>query len=409
MAEAGQQATPRRWAAGLAWALWALTLLGLVATAWLDRLLRQAGQPELTALPASGIPLAVAAVSAVTVGAVLAGRRPAHPVGWLLVGLGLSVAVHDLTYSYTRYGLVARPGSLPAAGYLAGLNNGVVLAWISCAGFVLLLTPTGRLPSPRWRWWARIAAGAAVLWLLGSIVDPAPLRPEHPEIANPLAVPALDGPLAGLLVAALVVLVALVVAAGSLVLRFRRAHGVERQQLRWLAWAATLASAALVVAVAGLVLDDSFTLLNLALGASAALLPLAIGAAILRYRLYDLDRIVSRTLAWGLVTVLLGLGYAAVVLGLGRLLPQGSSLAVAAATLAVAAAFQPARRRIQQTVDRRFNRRRHDAAEAIAAFSARLRDQVDLDALHGELLAVVDHTMQPTKASLWLRPPGRSG
>jgi hypothetical protein len=408
MAEAERGAGPRRWPAGLAWALWALTLLGLVATAWLDRLLRQAGQPELTALPASGIPLAVAAVSAVTVGAVLAGRRPAHPVGWLLLGLGLSVAVHDLTYGYTRYGLVARPGSLPAASYLAGLNNGVVVAWISCAGFVLLLTPTGRLPSPRWRWWARIAAAAAVLWLLGSIVDPAPLRPEHPEIANPLAVPALEGLLDGLVVAALVVLVALVVAAGSLVLRFRRARGVERQQLRWLAWGAALAAAALVVAIAGLILDDDFTLLNLALGVSAAVLPLATGAAILRYRLYDLDRIVSRTLAYGLVTVLLGLGYAGVVLGLGRLLPQGSSLAVAGATLAVAAAFQPARRRIQQTVDRRFNRRRHDAAQTIAAFSARLRDQVDLDTLTGELLGVVDQTIQPTQASLWLRSPGRS-
>jgi hypothetical protein len=340
---------------------------------------------------------------------VLAGRRPSHPVGWLLVGLGLSVGVHDLTYAYTRYGLVARPGSLPAAGYLAGLNNGVVVAWIACAGFVLLLTPTGRLPSPRWRWWARVAAAAPVLWLLGSVVDPAPLRPEYPQIGNPLGVPALSGPLAGLWLAALVVLVALVVAAGSLVLRFGRSRGTERQQLRWLAWGATLASAALVVAIAGLVLDNDFTLLNLALGVCAALLPLATGAAILRYRLYDLDRIVSRTLAWTLLTLLLALAYAAVVLGLGRLLPQGSSLAVAAATLAVAALFQPLRRRIQQAVDRRFNRRRHDAARLIEAFGARLRDQVDLDAVGGELLAVVDQTMQPTRASLWLRPPAGGG
>jgi peptidoglycan/LPS O-acetylase OafA/YrhL len=136
-------------------------------------------------------------------------------------------------------------------------------------------------------------------------------------------------------------------------------------------------------------------------------LPLAAGAAILRYRLYDLDRIVSRTVAYGLLTVLLGVGYAAVVLGLGRLLPEGSSLVVAAATLAVAAAFQPARRRVQRAVDRRFNRRRHDAAETIAAFGARLREQVDLDALSAELLAVADQTMQPTRASLWLRPPAR--
>ncbi|HJU02645.1 MAG TPA: hypothetical protein VJ966_15735, partial [Actinomycetes bacterium] len=135
---------------------------------------------------------------------------------------------------------------------------------------------------------------------------------------------------------------------------------------------------------------------------SAVVLCLAIAAAILRYRLYDLDRIVSRTVAYALLTVLLGLGYAAVVLGLGRLLDQDSSLVVAAATLAVAAAFQPARRRVQAAVDRRFNRRRYDTARTIAAFSARLRDEVDLDTLRGELLGVVEQTMQPTRASLWL-------
>jgi len=214
-------------AAVLAWALWLLTLLGLAATAWLDHLLRQAGSLELTSFAASGVPLVVAAVSAVTVGTVLATRRPAHPVGWLLLGLGLSVTVHDLTFSYTRYGLVARPGSLPAASYLAGFNNGVVLSWISCAGFVLLLTPTGKLPSPRWRWWARVAAVAPAVWLLVSLVDPAPLRPEFPTIGNPLAVPAVSGPLPGVVaaVSAVVVLVALVVGAVSLVGRFRRARG----------------------------------------------------------------------------------------------------------------------------------------------------------------------------------------
>jgi hypothetical protein len=134
-------------------------------------------------------------------------------------------------------------------------------------------------------------------------------------------------------------------------------------------------------------------------------LPLATGAAILRYRLYDLDRIISRTVAYGLLTVLLGGGYAAVVLGLGRLLGRDSSLVVAAATLAAAALFQPARRRIQATVDRRFNRHRYDAARTIAAFTARLREQVDLNTLSVELVAVVDQTMEPASASLWLRPP----
>jgi hypothetical protein len=402
-------AWPRWWPVGLAWALWTLTVLSLVATAWLDWLLRRAGAPELTALPASGIPTVAAAVSAVTVGAVLAARRPGHPVGWLLLGLGLSQTAHDLTYAYTRYGLVVRPGSLPGAAYLAGLNNGVVVLWVACAGFVLLLTPTGSLPSPRWRWWARIVAAAAGVWLLGSIVDPAPLRPEFPDVGNPLAVPALFGPLNALPVAALLVLAGLPVGAVSLLLRFRRARGVERQQLRWLVWGAIVAAMALLVALAALFLLEDFGLLNVALGTSAAVLPLSTGAAILRYRLYDLDRIVSRTLAYGLLTVLLGLGYAAVVLGLGGLLPDSSNLVVAAATLAVAAIFQPLRRRIQAVVDRRFNRRRHDAGLTIAAFSTRLRDQVDLTTLTGELLAVVDQTMQPTRASLWLRPPATIG
>ena len=137
------------------------------------------------------------------------------------------------------------------------------------------------------------------------------------------------------------------------------------------------------------------------------LMPLATGAAILRYRLYDLDRIVSRTLAYGLLTLLLGGGYAVVVLGLGQLLGRGSSLVVAGATLAVAAVFQPARRRVQRAVDRRFNRRRYDAARTIQAFSARLREQVDLDALTAELVVVADQTMQPTRVSVWLRPPAR--
>jgi hypothetical protein len=171
---------------------------------------------------------------------------------------------------------------------------------------------------------------------------------------------------------------AVVVGAGSLVVRFRRAQGVERQQLRWVAWAATLALLGAVVALGGLAVGAT-AVVTWAISISLAVLPLAIGAAILRYRLYDLDRIISRTLGYGLLTVLLGGGYAAAVLGLGQLLGRDSSLVVAAATLAAAALFRPARRRLQQAVDRRFNRRRHDAAQTIAAFSDRLHQQIDLD------------------------------
>jgi hypothetical protein len=244
----------------------------------------------------------------------------------------------------------------------------------------------------------RAAAGGGFVALL-------PFDPPYQSVVNPLAVSQLAGPLRVVnFVTWPITGLAIVVAAWSLVVRFRRARGVERQQLRWLALAAGLTGAVLLALVA-LVPTGNELLLGWLSAVCVALLPLATGAAILRYRLYDLDRIISRTLAYGLLTVLLGLGYAAVVLGLGRLLPQGSSLVVAAATLAVAAAFQPARRRVQAAVDRRFNRRRHDAGQVIAAFGARLRDQVDLDTLTAEVLAVVDQTMAPTRASLWLRPP----
>ena len=170
---------------------------------------------------------------------------------------------------------------------------------------------------------------------------------------------------------------------------------------RWLCWGRWLPWVAWRVGATALV--------TWTISACFAVLPVAIGAAILRYRLYDLDRVISRTLAYGLLTLLLGGGYAVVVLVLGQLLGRDSSLVVAAATLAVAAVFQPARRRVQAAVDRRFNRRRHDAAQVIKGFAVRLRDQVDLDALHTELLAVVDQTMQPTQASLWLRQGPSNG
>ena len=220
---------------------------------------------------------------------------------------------------------------------------------------------------------------------------------------DPVTIPALAGAvLVAIVVGFFLTVGGLVVGAGSLVARFRRARGVERQQLRWLALAAALTGVGAAVVGVGMAMGATAVPL-FAAGVCLVLLPLATGAAILRYRLYDLDRIISRTLAYGLLTVLLGGGYALVVLGLGQLVGRGSSLVVAAATLAVAAVFQPARRRIQQAVDRRFNRRRHDTAQTIAAFSDRLHQQIDLDTLTAELLGVVDQTMQPTQASIWLR------
>jgi uncharacterized membrane protein YfcA len=398
------QGQARRWPALLAWGLWALTLLSLPVVNWLDQRLRQAGLPELAILEPSGFPLIAAAVTAATVGAVLASRRPRHPVGWLLLAIGLSQQFSNLATDYVHYGTMVRPGGLPAATYLTGFYNSGTIVMAACIGFVVLLTPTGSLPSPRWRWWARVVMAATVLLVVSAALTPHPLEPEDPTFEGPLAAPALSDLLAVAGAASVVtLLVGLVVAAVSLVVRFRRARGLERQQLRWLALAAALSAVMLLAAVASAVLGAPLGVVLIAAGISVAVLPLATGAAILRYRLYDLDRIISRTLAYGLLTVLLGLGYAAVVLGLGGLLGRDSSLIVAAATLAVAATFQPLRRRIQGAVDRRFNRRRHDAAQTIATFSARLRDEIDLDTLTGELLTVVDQTMQPTQTSLWLR------
>jgi hypothetical protein len=355
----------------------------------------------------------LATLCATTVGALVASRRPRHPVGWLLLGLGLPVALSGAATTYANYGLKARPGALPVADWAALYHGVSLLAALACLQFVLLLTPTGSLPSPRWRWWARVAAGAAELALLTSLV--LPLDEPYQATPNPLGLPALAGwvrPVSDL--AWLVAVLGLPVAAGSLLLRFRRARGLERQQLRWLALAAALA--ATVVAVTALSLafgllasTGNDTLLGWTSAVVLGLMPLATGAAILRYRLYDLDRIVSRTVAYGLLTVLLGGGYGLVVVVLGQLLGRDSSLVVAGATLAVAGLFQPARRRVQGAVDRRFNRRRHDAARVIQGFSARLRDQVDLDTLTAELLAAVDQTMQPTQAWLWQRPPPAPG
>jgi hypothetical protein len=387
----------------LAWALWALAVLGLAVTVGMDQLLRRATPPELIVLVPTAIPPMLGAVSTATVGALLASRRPRHPVGWLLLAFGLSLSAAGVTLAYTNYG-VARAGAAPGAGLAALYLPATIVMAMACNGLILLLTPTGTLPSPRWRWLAGVTVASPVAALLVVTLLRSPGDRLAQAVDSPLDLHALDG---GLLVAYqaafAVAIIANVVAAASLVVRFRRARGIERQQLRWVALGTVVVALLAVVNLATLALG-AYALAPLVGGLNPPILSAAIGAAILRYRLYDLDRIISRTLAWGLLTLLLGAGYAAVVLGLGRLVPQDSSLVAAGATLTAAAVIQPARRRIQQAVDWRFNRRRYDAAQTIAAFSTRLRQQTDLDTLTAELLTVIEQTMQPTQASLWLRP-----
>jgi hypothetical protein len=397
---------PRWRRSWLAWMLWALAIVGLAVTVWLDQLLRRTGRPELVVLVPSAIAPVLGTVSMATVGALVAGRRPAHPVGWLLLAFGLSLSAAGVTVAYTNYG-VAHPGA-SAAGLVALYVPATIVTAIACNAFILLLTPTGSLPSPRWRWLARVTAVTPVaLLLVVTMLARSANRPAQ-AVDSPLDLGALDGGLLAAYLAAFAVgITTTVTAAASLVVRFRRARGVERQQLRWVALGTVLVALLAIVHLTALTLG-AYALAPLAGGLNPAILSAAIGAAILRYRLYDLDRIISRTLAYGLLTLLLAGGYVVVALGLGRLLGQDSSLAVAGATLAVAGAFQPLRRRTQAAVDRRFNRRRHDAARTIEAFGTRLRDQVDLDGLTAEVLGVVDQTMQPTRASLWLRPQAPS-
>jgi hypothetical protein len=394
-------ARPRLWPGVVAWTLWALATVAWLVIPWLDQQLRQAGRPDLAQWD---LRPGVALVSAATVGAVLASRRPAHPVGWLLLAQVAANLTTGAAAQYLAWGLLAPGGTLPATRYVALYFPASAGGGLLLLGFVLLLTPTGKLPSPGWRWWASAMVAVPLLLVVGVTLAPGPVDPSVQVVGGPFEFHGLGG---GLLVVNQLALafttLAVAVCAGSLVVRFRRARGVERQQLRWVAVAAALLVVAAGVALVGLALGAT-EVVTWALSAWVAGLPVAIGAAVLRYRLYDLDRIISRTLAYGLLTLLLGGGYAAMVLGLGQLLGRDSSLVVAAATLAVAGVFQPARRRIQQAVDRRFNRRRHDTAETIQAFSTHLRDQLDLDTLQGELLEVVDQTMQPAQASLWLRP-----
>jgi MFS family permease len=399
-------AVRRRWPAVLAWGLLGVELALFATLPWIDRLNRAAGRPDVYVQGLFAIPPTVAALTAGVVGAVLASRRPRHPVGWLLLAMGVDMAVSAAAVGYIPYGLVVRPGALPAANLLARVYPVTIAVVLAIVGFVLLLTPTGSPPSPRWRRPAGGLAVAVAVTLVAATVAPGSLDPLAQYVSGPLDPQVYGGALrAALQLALLAGLLTVLVGAVSLVARFRSARGVERLQLQWVALAAALTGLSMLAAAVLIAMGE----VNLGAWASvvgATFLPLATGAAILRYRLYDLDRIVSRTLAYGLLTLLLGGAYAVIVLVPGQLVGRDSTLVVAAATLAVAAAFQPARRRLQQAVDRRFNRRRHDAARLIERFGGHLRDQVDLDTLTAEVLTVAEQTMQPTRASLWLRPPG---
>jgi hypothetical protein len=342
-----------------------------------------------------------------TIGLVLTLRRPANPIGWLYAAAGLVwsayIPVDPWVDELQRSG---RPVPL-AARYLALIGEnfwaiGIVLAII----LPLLLLPDGRLRSPRWRPVAAAAVAGTAMQIVAACLDSAPTTQTLEPLAKPFALHGWPGTVATVVSwTGFGILFACVPAAAlCAVLRFRASRGVERQQLRWVAFgaAASVVGPLLALGLAALGVLPSADAFSWPLLLSV---PLAIAVAVLRYRLWDLDRLISRTVAYALVTALLLIPYVLILPAADRLAGGAGSLAVAAATLAAAAAFSPLRRRVQDLVDRRFNRRRYDATRTVDAFATRLRDQVDLDALHGELLGVVDHTMQPTRASLWLRAP----
>jgi hypothetical protein len=386
----------------LAWALWLVTFgccaAGLLVTLAIYRPL------TLAVLVEGAIYAFFFVLGFATVGLVLALRRPGNPIGWLYGAAGLAWAYTVPVQPWIDQ-LARERRPLPLVAEVVAATGDLSWAPAIALGVTLpaLLLPNGHLRSPRWRLVVITSVTGAALATLAGPLTPGPLE-EMGGIDNPFGLAGPAGSVAGVLTIVGVLLHwwSLPPAGVCVVLRFRSSRGVERQQMRWVAAGVAGAVGGLLVSLpSGLGIAPE-ALSNLVFPALLCP-PVAVGVAVLRYRLYDLDRIISRTLAYGLLTVLLGLAYTGVVLGLGRLLPRGSSLVVAAATLAVVAAFSPLRRRVQGLVDRRFNRRRYDAVRIVEGFAVRLRDQVDLDALHGELLAVVDQTMQPTRASLWLR------
>jgi hypothetical protein len=394
----------------LAWSAFGLTVL-VAATATVFGFLDDGTRlppPDSGEITWSGsLSFAIMLAAFAALGAVLASRRPANPIGWILCISPVCLAFTELARNWYVHALIAEPGSLPLATALMWAAN---WAWIP--GFMPLLTlllllfPDGRAPSPRWRPVGWLAVAAMALLVVGYAFAPGPLE-DYPRVDNPIAIGGAAGDALGVFqgVGFPFFALAAIGSMASLVVRFRRSHGVERQQLKWMAAAAALVVAAwLVNAFFDQVLGEDISLiLPLALLA----LPAAATTAILRYRLYDLGLVVNRTLVYGALTATLAGAYIGSVLLLQLALDpltSDSGLAIAGSTLAVAALFRPARRRIQELVDRRFYRRRYDAARTVEGFSARLRDEVELDALSGELRAVVSETVQPAHVSLWLRP-----
>ena len=389
-----------------AWSIWGVTM-AVTATA--------IGYDALHPLPAklahnsgNGLDMVVGLtfiVAFATVGAVLAWKKPGNPIGWLLSGSGLAYALGGFGLMLIHFPRTRILGDWLGWTWLLGLGLCVLVA---------LLFPAGSLPSRRWRPVAWATGAGLAGWVLGNVFAPTILSADTP-VPNPVGATGAPGKIFAVMAGGSAALLAAtgLAAVLSLVFRYRRARAAERAQLRWLVYAGALIVAAfLAETLAAKVVGPGATANNLqnAMGSgAAALIPVAIGIAVLRYRLYDIDRIVSRTVAYAIVTGLLVGVYAGLVLLATRVLRVHTPVAVAAATLAAAALFNPVRRRVQRRVDRQFNRARYDADQIAAAFAARLKDTVDLSAVRDDLTGMVSRALEPAHVSVWIsRPQDRS-
>lgn len=340
-------------------------------------------------------------------GAFIAAKRPDNPIGWIACGIGCIQILTGAAYEYGLRTLLIAPGSLPLGPESAWLSAALWIPGFTLVTFLLLLFPTGSLPSPRWRWVGWLSASSTLL-LMAALMSLWPERGVELLLNEDPSTPLVPGPV--LEIAVWLLFLAIVGSFTSVVVRFRRSVGVERQQLKWMAFVAGV-GASLVVAT---FLVEAFGHADTAVGTavehllnlSAGAVPIAAGIAVLRYRLYDIDLIINRTLVYGALTAILAGIYIGLVFGLQAVLAPvtaESDLAIAGSTLAVAALFRPVRARVQAFIDKRFYRRKFDAHRTLEDFNEQLRDEVDLTALSLRLEHVVSETMQPAHVSLWLR------
>jgi hypothetical protein len=353
------------------------------------------------------------------VGALIASRRPENPIGWICLAVGLIWMIMLISTPYARYGLVVEPGSIPFPAAIGSLGEWLWTPAVGLLGiYLILLFPDGRLPSRRWRALAWFSSVVIVLVSAGSALSPGPME-ELPGIRNPFGLEQYPWVADATLDVTLLVPVCMLASALSLILRFLRSRGEEREQIKWLAFAALVMGLGFSsYVIPGNILPEDArgadplweNLLEDAVTLSFAGIPVAIGFAVLKYRLYDIDLVINRTLVYGSLTAMLALVYLGGVTATQALFHtltgqvRQPQLAIVVSTLVIAALFSPLRRRVQGFVDRRFYRRKYDAAKTLEAFSTKLRDETDLEALSDDLVGVVRETMQPTHVSLWLRP-----